>query len=248
MVFDGEELLEFAIKSIRNVVDHVSVTYQSVSYFGNKASEELFVLLDRLKKEKLIDELIHYDTDLSIHHKINELNLRNIGLEASKKAGCTHHISSDVDEFYIAEELEFVKKMMSEEEYDFSMAPYLTYYKHPTYLIQPNIDSLITLIHPVGNNYEFIKNYPFKIETTRRLKKHDHYKVFSNKEINIHHMSYVRKDIRKKLENSDNGRFFKIDKFVVDFDKYKLGDRLCVLPDYLNRKTIEVPNIFNIDL
>lgn len=43
MVFDGEELLEFAIKSIRNEIDHISVTYQTTSYFGNPADPELSI-------------------------------------------------------------------------------------------------------------------------------------------------------------------------------------------------------------
>ena len=87
MVFDGEELLEFAVKSIRNVIDYISVTYQDVSYFGNKADPNLLPYLENLKKEGLIDEILFYKTDLSIHHKQNELNLRNLGLEESKKAG-----------------------------------------------------------------------------------------------------------------------------------------------------------------
>lgn len=69
MVFDGEELLEFAVKSIRNVIDYISVTYQDVSYFGNKADPNLLPYLENLKKEGLIDEILFYKTDLSIHHK-----------------------------------------------------------------------------------------------------------------------------------------------------------------------------------
>lgn len=46
MVFDGEELLEFAVKSIRNVIDYISVTYQDVSYFGNKADPNLLSYLE----------------------------------------------------------------------------------------------------------------------------------------------------------------------------------------------------------
>ena len=34
-VFDGEELLESSIKSIRDNVDHISVVYQTISNFGN---------------------------------------------------------------------------------------------------------------------------------------------------------------------------------------------------------------------
>ena len=84
------------------------------------------------------------------------------------------------------------------------------------------------------------------MEITRRFEKQDNYKVFTKDEIIIHHMSYVRKDIRKKLLNSDNGQFYKIEKFAKEFENYKLGDRLCIVPDRINRKTTKVDNIFGI--
>jgi hypothetical protein len=118
MVFDGEELLEFATSSIRNHIDFISVTYQTTSYFGNPADPNLLPLLKQLQNEKLIDELIFFEPDLSVHHKINELNLRNLGLEASRKMDCTHHISSDVDEFYQGKQLDYVKDVMDNSDYD----------------------------------------------------------------------------------------------------------------------------------
>lgn len=248
MVFDGEELLEFAIRSIRSEVDHISVTYQSVSYFGNPASKDLLPLLQRLQREGLVDELLYYETDLSIHHKKNELRLRNLGLEASRRAGCTHHISADVDEFYKPDELAYAKKVMEEGDYDFSIASYVTYYKDPTYLIVGEGKTMVTFIHPINNEYRVFKEFPFKIEDTRKLSRCEKYKVFTRDEITVHHMSFVRKDIRKKLENSDNGRFYKINQFVDSFNRYKLGDRLCITPDFINRRTKEVPNTFNITL
>lgn len=44
-LFDGEELLESSIKSIRDNVDYISVVYQTVSNFGNPCSEDLVTLL-----------------------------------------------------------------------------------------------------------------------------------------------------------------------------------------------------------
>lgn len=251
MVFDGEELLEFAIKSIRNVIDYISVTYQDVSYFGNQTDPNLLSHLENLKKQGLIDEILFYETDLSIHHKQNELNLRNLGLDASKKAGCTHHISADVDEFYKSEELKYAKKIMEENEYDFSVAYLDTYYKDPTYLIHPVQKLLVSFIHPVFNKYRMdimYPEFPFHMETTRRFGKCDKYKIFNRDELIIHHMSYVRKDIKKKFQNSDNAQFYKIEKFIQNFNTYKLGGRVCLLPDFMNRKTIQVENIFNIKL
>lgn len=63
----------------------------------------------------------------------------------------------------------------------------------------------------------------------------------------MHHMTYVRKDMAKKLRNSMTGHLYEIDKFVDDFDKYQLGERLVVAPDFLTRRTVLVDNIFNIE-
>lgn len=249
MVFDGEELLEFAAASIRNNVDFISVTYQTTSYFGNPSDADLLPLLKRLQSRKLIDKLIHFEPDLSVHPKFNELKLRNIGLDASRKAGCTHHISADVDEFYKSDQLEYAKDVMANGDYDFSVASLATYYKDPTFLVVPDQKLLVSFIHPVTNEYNssiLYPKFPFHMETTRRFTRHEKYKVFTNEELTIHHMSYIRKDIRKKFQNSDNGRFYKIDKFVEKFDRYKVGDRVCLLPDFMNRKTVLVENTFGI--
>ena len=245
MVFDGEELLEFAAKSVRNEVDFLSVTYQTTSYFGNQAGPDLVPTLERLRASGLIDRLIFYEPDLSIHHKENELRLRNLGLEASREAGCTHHCSSDVDEFCLSNELAYVKKTLGD--VDFAVIPQVFYYKHPTWRINPDQGLFITFIHSVENEYVMDMDFPFKVEITRRFRKYDSWKVFSRDEITLHHMSYVRKDIRKKLANSDNGQFYSR-QFFRDFDKHQLGDRVCILPDYLYRRTVLTENIFGIKI
>ena len=251
MVFDGEEFLEFATKPIRKEVDHISVTYQNTSYFGNKNNSNLEELLTSLKKQGLIDEMILYEPDLTIHHKENELILRNIGLEASKRAGCTHHASLDVDEFLKGEELNCVKKEIDNNDYDFTVIRYSTYYKDPTFLVYPEQDLKVSFIHPVRNSYNRNIPYPifpYHMETTRKLNLFQTYRVFDKNEITMHHMSYVRKDIRKKFANSDNARFYKLKKFYETFDNYQLGGRVCLLPDYLNRRTIQVENSFGINI
>ena len=105
---------------------------------------------------------------------------------------------------------------------------------------------MISFIHRIDNEYMRNKEFPFKIEETRRFKICVKPRVLTKDELTIHHMSYVRKDIRKKLHNSDNGQFYKLNKFFDNFDTYRIGDRVCLIPDFMNRKTISVPNYFNI--
>jgi hypothetical protein len=249
MVFDGEELLEFAIKSIRNQIDHIAVTYQTTSYFGNPCGPELIPTLEKLKSLGLIDELIFFEPNLSLHHKENEVALRNIGLEASQRAGCTHHISADTDDFYQADQLEYAKKVVDEGNYDFTMAPYINYYKDPTFLVTPIQNLVISFIHPVNNKYDKNnKNFPFKIEPTRKLTNHNSYKLFTLKEITIHHMSFIRKDIRKKFANNDNKNYYQVEQLITHWENYQLGGRVTLLPDQMNRKTTQVPNQFGIHI
>jgi hypothetical protein len=248
MVFDGSELLRFAIASIRQNVDFISVVYQTTSYFGNTADQDLVPNVKTLEEAGMIDKLVHCEPDLKQHHKVNELNWRNIGLQLSRDAGCTHHISADVDEFYKPDELEYAKKCM-EDGYDYSIAPYEYYYKDPRYLIVPCQNLITSFIHTVDNKYEMNTTFPHNVETTRHLKEYKNCKLFHHNEFIIHHMSYVRRDIRRKLCNSDNGRFYKkLNDFVARFDKYQLGDRVCIAPDFMNRKTVLVENLFGITL
>ena len=228
MLFDGEELLPF---QSRKHFDFVSVVYQTTSYFGNTREPPVL---------NGFDEVVHYTPDLKLHPKENELRLRNIGRELSKNAGCTHHLSSDVDEFYFDDEILKARDEISDE--DFTMVHSATYYKDPTYRVK-NFDILEPFVVPVDNPYEMIPRYPFRIEITRRNSRYERYKVL---DFTMHHMSYVRRDIRKKFANSCNQKYYQIDKFVSDYDKHRVGDRVCLIPDFRNRQTELVENHFNI--
>lgn len=243
MVFDGVELINYNINSIRKQVDFISVIYQTTSYFGNKSNSNQFDILKNTKADKII----HVEPDLNVHHKINELNYRNLGLSLSREAGCTHHISFDVDEFCMPKQLEYAKQTFGDNDCSIIRNDY--YYKKPEYLIVPDQELIVTFIHPVDNEYFVSQDPKFKkIETTRRHKNSNKIRLYEKNEITLHHMSYVRNNIRQKLENSDNGRFYNIDKFVDDFNKYQLGDRLRIVPDFMNRKTTLVENFFNIKI
>ena len=60
-VFDGEELLEYSIKSIRNSVDYVLVIYQKISNFG-VINNDVENKVMELKNNGLIDEIMYFKT------------------------------------------------------------------------------------------------------------------------------------------------------------------------------------------
>ncbi len=246
-VFDGEEFLEPAIRSIRDLIHHVCVVYQTTSYFGNPAHPELEPTVKKLLADGFVDELVLYEPNLPLGYKENELRIRNLGLQKSREAGCTHHISADADELYDHTQLKYAMETMDNSEFDSSLAVMDSYYKKPTYLIQPSQNQYVTLIHPIDIEYDMQSGLPKHIELTRRLKSNN-CRIFTRDEFVIHHMSYVRRDMRRKYANNSNGLLFDIEKFVAVYDKYELGQRVMTIPDFLNRKTVEVSNRFNINL
>ncbi len=104
-VFDGEELLESSLMSIRDETDYINVVYQRTSWYGNPCSDTLLDVLNACKANNLIDELIEYVPDLSKSARTQEREKRNVGLQHAIRAGCNFFMTMDCDEFYVKEEL-----------------------------------------------------------------------------------------------------------------------------------------------
>lgn len=202
-LFDAEELLEGSIKCIRSEVDYISVVYQTISNFGNNCDKNLLPLLESLKLKGLIDELVPYFPDIQKGGHYNEITKRNIGLEHSKKNGCTHHMSMDSDEYYILDEFKKMKKVVFDGNYDSSACQLLTYYKEPNYIIDPPENYYVPLLYKIDKNskYELGNRLPVLVDPTRSMTP-GNCKIFTREEIQMHHFSYVRKNIMRKLQNS----------------------------------------------
>ncbi len=223
-VFDGEELLEGSIKQIRSEVDYISVVYQTTSNFGQKCNDGLVPLLDRLKSEGLIDILHEYIPTLNTHPHHNEILKRNIGLELSKNGGCTHHMSMDCDEYYSIDQFKFLKQEIINNDFDSSYCQMKTYYKSWEYQIFPPEEYFVSLIYKIKPNEYFGhgKNCPVTTDPTRQISS-GKYRIFKREEIEMHHGSYIRNDIRKKFENSSASGNFRndIEKLVQEYNTWE---------------------------
>lgn len=133
-LFDGEELLEASINSVRDEVFHISVVYQTKSYYGDNASPELLSFLNRLKRQGLIDEIYLFDVDFAKPAKhYYERQKRDIGLKIAKKSGCSHYLSMDVDEFYDKNQLRNAKNYILKNRIENSAVSVVEYLKKPEY-------------------------------------------------------------------------------------------------------------------
>jgi len=249
-VFDGEELLEKSISSIRDSVDFISVVYQTISNFGNNCSPDLEDILHDLRDKGDVQELVKYTPELPLKPHSNELTKRNIGLNLAKQNSCTHHMSLDCDEFYIHKEFEKAKQIILDEDIDCAICGIQSYYKEPTIIIDPPDPTLVAMIYKINSYSEFKLHQDLgydKIDPTRRIKS-TKVKKFERDQLLMHHMSYIRKDIRSKAENSSARCNFEneIDTFVDYFNNYEEGDAMILGLPCSYHKTKQSKNIFGL--
>lgn len=202
-LYDGEELLRASIRSIRSEVDFVTVVYQEVSNLG-KRREPLLPLLRQLQTEGLVDDWVAYEPDLALEPRENEKRKRVLGLRSSRAHGCSHHLDMDVDEFYRAEELRRAKVFMTENDYDGTACWIENYLRSPRYRILDRDDLFVPFIIRIPKRTARLYDgvYPVMADHTRTMRRDGTFMLLPRDLISMHHMSLVRKDLERKLDNS----------------------------------------------
>jgi hypothetical protein len=196
-VWDDYDLLEHSVKNIEPLVDGVIIIASETSNYGIHSE-----IPDQWK------DVFKWEPSLRLKPAENETRKRNYGLDIARKAGYTHFICMDADEFYRPDEFLHEKEK-------FHVNPDLAglvcgsrvYFKSPTLTIGMDI-TRVPFIHRITPTlkHQFNSKYPFafegrgiRIDPTRQL--NINYGVEWS-EIVMHHMSYIRKDFKKKIKNS----------------------------------------------
>lgn len=233
-------LLPYAIENIRPVVDEIIVVWSRKSNRGQIAYYE------RQLPDCCI--LVHCEPVSNVPH-INETAKRNAGLEAAKAGGFTHFIMMDSDEFYV--QSDFLKKKKAIEEQDLSgtVCRVQTYFKSPTLTI--GLDhTLVPFIHKITPTLKYrlkFAGYPFAyerghavIDCTRRL---NITRGVHMMDITMHHYSWVRKDMKLKLENSS--ATFKARRSEIVYEDLRNAKPGYFCKGY-QRELVSCQNIFNL--
>lgn len=234
-VFDGYELLEKSIESIRQSADYINVVYQKVSWYGVPADERLLPVLEELKRSGLIDELIEFSPNLKRRAGENEAAKRNLGLMHAKKVGGTYFMTMDADEFFIREEVEAAKRMLIENNVTHSYCPIVVYGVKPTERLLTSSSLSVQFFSKIKRKSRLGKNDKAiaLIDPTRRLSHFSNAKYYYLPGCSMHHMTYIRKDVDGKMQNSSNKTANKISLKMIE-------KRLSGLPKAI------VPNRFDI--
>jgi hypothetical protein len=232
VVFDGLETLEASLKSIRSNVDVIIVSYQTVSWSGTRASDELIPTLHEFRKQGLIDHVIEFtkfiptplvSPESVMMAKQFELNKRQSCLEFAKLMDATHYMSMDADECYRPEELAWAKVEIEKANLDATAVRYINYVT-PT-LHRGHSRWKIPFIYRITPNCRhYAAQHIFTgIDPTRGLTDESYHRtrVFEKDLISMHHMEMVRHDLTNKYVSSsryfaDRSRLSEIERDVKE--------------------------------
>jgi len=241
-VWDGCELLEPSIRSIRNAVDEVVVVYQEKSYYGNYIKEyDINLVLSDLKHEHLIDDkiLVNFDNDCKNSHEAKQMEKLKyqIGLDYLEKKHIDYFMMRAVDEFFIEDELRRSLGQVQAKDYHRTFCEISTY-SSPTLKDVENTDHVNgSFIYKMieGKKIGQGMQPPLYIDAVANYGNNTSDYIFPNEEVVMHHYRLSRLDLKRKALNSSisNKRF--------------LLDQAKNISNFMD-KAETVKNLFNIDL
>ncbi len=196
-VFDGEELLEKSVQSVRSNVDYVIAITQTLSnwhqYYKGGLNEA-----KRLYKLGLIDEVINIEPK-GRHPQAREIYKREYGLKQAKAANCTHFLHMDCDEVYNSKDFENAKTIIEGYDYKATACKIQSYYKweYKTKELDRYYVPFICQLPAVHS-----RKFPVYCDPTRSCLPNTPFYEFSSDELVMHHYTWCRNNIELKFSNS----------------------------------------------
>lgn len=255
--FDASEHLYNIISELRQSVDYISIGLQEVSYHGDKIQEIDLQEIYRLRDEdKLVDNILTVNLDIKKEPRVQETDKRNLLIQDAEDHGCTHCIVIDSDEYYTRKSFEEACKKIDDNDYEITYCQYINYYHDYThFLVYPFKDGMyVPFVTKVKYRHSFeCTDFPKPSDPTRRfvrpykgersvigpnnkiikLKNYTvDYHIFEWNEVKMHHLSWLRADIRKKLNVWSSKTCFQnyndlIDRAVDCFENFDSNSKLA---------------------
>jgi len=243
VAFEGTEHLANIITELKDCLDYVSIGLQRLSYLGEPIAEKDLAEILRLKEEGLVDEIVDINLDTTKEPRVQETDKRNILIDDAAAHGCSHAIVIDSDEFY--SKMSFLRclKEIDEHDYEMTYCQYVNYYHdYMHFMLYPFSDGMyVPFVTKVKYKFDFkCIDFPLPSDPTRRYvrpfdgyyedrkvkledgtevqaKKYTvDYHIFAWKEVKMHHLSWLRADIRKKVNAWSSKTCFKNYNDLID--------------------------------
>lgn len=236
-VFDGEELLEGSIKQILPLIDVLIIVYQEVSNHGICYMPDLTNVL------KYNPEVVKFTPNFDLNPTQNEKAKRQLGVNVALQAGYTHFVHLDCDEYYDTVQFKNAKDVIERMGIEASALSMYTYFQKPTLRLKELDNYYVPFIHKLGNKTKMgYPKYPYYVDPTRSVNTDNVY--YFNPEVCVmHHFSWVRKNIDRKIKNSSARKNIEKSNLLKDYNSNLTTG--SYLKDY-KQTLIEVPDLFNL--
>lgn len=254
VAFEGTEHLANIISELRDVVDYVSIGLQRKSYHGDPIEPIDLQEIIRLKEEDmLVDEIVEIDLDGNKEPRVQETDKRNLLIQDAEDHGCSHVIIIDSDEYYTKNSFLHALKEIDDNNYEITYCQYVNYYSnsYKHFLVYPFDQGMfVPFVSRTKYRHSFeCQDFNKPSDPTRRyVRPFDGYKEVTDKDGNVHklknytvdyhifpwnivkmhHLSWVRADIRKKVNMWSSKTCFKnyndlIDKAVDVYNHFDIN-------------------------
>lgn len=226
VAFEGTEHIKNITYEIRNYVDEIVVCLQRLSYHGDPIDVNDIKEVEKLKTVGLIDKIIWYEPDSDLNclnavkthgrpeesARVIETFKRNFILDNLEADGCSHSMIIDSDEFYDGDEFRRAKAHIDmRDDIHVSYCQYINYWRdYSHYLVWP-FKSFVPFISESKYRFAFRCNcFKFPVDPTRiyKLEPSEKYEIFKWDALKMHHLSWIRLDIRKKIFSWSSKKYF----------------------------------------
>lgn len=240
IAFEGLEHIKNIAYELRDFSNHIVICLQEKSYHGDLIEKEDVADAHELLDAGLIDEIIWF-APIDLHEdkgiqaaRFVETDKRNYIQEyLETKCGCSHCLIMDSDEYYDHYDFQrAVELLNSKDDVHVTYCQYINYYRDYEHLMVWPFLSYVPFITEAKYRFDFIKgkdNFKHASDPTRRYiltEENSKYHILQFNLIKMHHLSWIRKDIVKKIDSWSAKKMF---------DRVK-GLREAVINRYKNFK------------
>ena len=252
IVFDDVCHLRNMLTEVRPLCDEIVVCLQNESYYGIPINPKVIDHVKFLVEENLVDDVIWF-TPENMHEdegnhspRFVETDKRNFILDyLEREKGCSHSMVIDSDEFYDREDFARAKDIIDRtDKIKISYCQYINYYRDYRHLMVWPFLCYVPFITESHYRFNF-KNGSFDkpSDPTRRYmitQEGELYSILSFGTVKMHHLSWIRQDIRSKIDNWSSRKYFDnavgLRERILDrYNNYKEGQNAIIMfntPNY----------------
>jgi len=237
VAFEGTEHIKNIAYEFKRLDAEVIVCLQEISYRNNIKIDQYDIdEVQRCVDAGLVDRVVWYsfkDKDITNAKKSDksgvdwprllECNKRNMLIDELEKDGCSQAIILDADEYYTYDDLKRALEYYDKsDDTTVTYCQYINYWQDYSHYLIWDRKTYVPFVADIKHRFRFdcqISEFSIDKSRTYNLGPGDSYSVIQWDALKMHHLSWVRLNIDKKVDCWSSGEYYT--KEALDFIKEK---------------------------